>query len=88
MQLPNLPRTTTAVVRKLFNGKSHVATTAVKKISPHITEIGGIVVEHVSQKADYAPDIRKLYKQGMSVKNIAVLLGISVSYVYKLLKNK
>lgn len=86
MQLPDLPRTATTIIKRLFNGKSHIAVTGVKKISPHVSEIGGIVVDHVAKKADYAPDVRKFYKQGMSVDNIAKLLGISKSYVYKLLK--
>lgn len=86
MQLPNLSRTTKVTIKKLFNGNSHVATTAVKKISPHVTEIGGIVVEHVSKKSDYASDVKQFYKQGMSMNVIAEILEISVSYGYKLLK--
>lgn len=86
MRVPNLSRTTSMAIKKLFNGKSHVAATAVKKISPHVTEIGGVIVEHVSKKSDYTPDIRQLYKQGMSVDSIAKLFGMSRSYAYKLLK--
>lgn len=59
-----------------------------QRLSPHIKVVYGIVIESVKKKSEYAEDLRFLVKNGVSVKDAAKALGISLSYAYELLKRK
>ena len=76
-----------SIGKKLSNGAAKlVMCKGYSKVSPHITEKTIWVVDKAVKLKDYAPDIKRLYwKDGAPVEEIAKLLGVSVSYVYKLL---
>lgn len=91
MKLPekfNLPANIPQAVLKLFNGKSKIRSIKVEKFSPHISKFAGFTVDQVSKKSDLLPDILKLRELGLSVQKISEMLGISKSYIYKLLSKK
>lgn len=88
MQLPDLSKTTLSTIKKLFSGGAHITKFAAKKVSPHVTEFAGIVVNKATKKAYYVADLRVLINHGVSVKDAASSLGMSTSYAYKLLKKK
>lgn len=85
LNFSNISNALTSMASHLSSGIK-VAKQSIKSISPHIHLAASVVVEHVSKKADYAPDVKILFEKGVSPKEIAKILGISTSYVYKLLK--
>ncbi len=84
--LPNISKTTLKTVHNLFTGNSQITYFNSAKVSPHVTKFAGIIIDKASKKSDYTKDLQILKKYGVPVKKMAELLGISVSYVYKLLK--
>lgn len=86
MQLPRISKNHLKTITEFFTSKTKLIDLKTKSLSPHIKTFAGVIVENVVKKADYAPDLIYLVKNGMSVKHAAKTLGISVSYAYKLLK--
>jgi len=68
------------------NGAKPIAAKSTK-ILPHIHRFDILMVEAVKKKAEYAPDIVAMHKQGLNTKYIAKVLGMSESYCRKLLKS-
>ena len=81
MNLPKIFDEVSGPVGQFFRGCTKKA-----RISRHVTAEMNLVVEQVAKKKDFLPDILELSGRGMKVQDIAELLGLSKSYVYKLLK--
>lgn len=71
---------------KSFPAGRRMFSQIVRHPSPHVRFYLVACVEPVAKKAYYVKDVWKLYSQGVSIKQIAGLLGMSESYAYKLLK--
>lgn len=87
MSLPEISQTSLKAISDIFSKGFKLIKSNQHQLSPHIKIISEIVVENVTKKSEYAPDVSFLVNNGMSVANAAKVLGISTSYAYKLLRN-
>lgn len=81
-QLP-IPKSIYSIINKTFK----LASSKPQKITDHISATLNLTIEEVPKKMDYASDIKILIRKfHMSIDDVAKLLNMSKSYVYKLLK--
>lgn len=59
---------------------------ATQRIAPYTTVLSGFIIENAPKKADYAKDLLFMYNKGIPVKTLSEMYGISISYIYELLK--
>nr|DAN17516.1 MAG TPA: hypothetical protein [Caudoviricetes sp.] len=86
-KLPKINPTFLSPLNKTVGKGSRVIINSCEQISPHVKAITLFVVDEVSKKADYAPDITAIKsKTAAPMSSIAKLLKVSSSYAYKISK--